>query len=341
MYLLMKRLRRFIFYNIIFEHANTGASMPVMNYKTARSAVCCCLLLLSCIARGQNEQHMFWALNKCTLLLRQLTITATGAYSLRKLNCTYTGPAIQVRKSSSGATQNIGFNPFGDLDTVSLKSFIGSDNGSIAIWYDQSGNGRNAIQTLSINQPLIVSAGVLVTANVGRTPALLFSGNQWLDCGTSVQAMTNLGADGSVFSILTASAGTQCHFGAFTLTDRWSAHINWSDNNIYFDPGDCCGTTRVIYANSSSVGLWRQYSLIRYPNSSVIRLSGAVAATTTGILATTRCTSTANFLIGAANASLLSPMTGKMCEFIMFSSGVSGANLAAIESNQKLYWKTL
>lgn len=310
------------------------------------------LLLFSVkIAVAQNEQMMFWALNKCPLLLKQITTTPTGAYSLRKLSCAYTGYAIRVRNSSSGATKDIGFIANGDLDTATLKSFIGSNSGTVNIWYDQSGNGRNATQSTAANQPQIVNAGVLITSNVKRVPSILFSGNQWLDCGTSVQTMTNLGADGSVFIIETASTNTQTQFGTVTTTgtlpspDRWATHINWSDDNLYFDAGNCCAATndRVVVYNGANVGLWRQYSLVREPTTSSIRISGTTVASTTGFPSTVRCTTTTNFWIGAPNGwtvNSMSPMTGKMCEFIIFSSGLTGANLTAIESNQKVYWAT-
>ena len=100
----------------------------------------------------QGPQQMFWALNKCPFLLRQISTNPFSAYSLRKLNCTYTGFAIRVRNSSSGATQDIGFNS--NLYTVSLKSFFGSNNGTIVRWYDQSGNSRTASQGVLVSHQM-------------------------------------------------------------------------------------------------------------------------------------------------------------------------------------------
>jgi hypothetical protein len=50
---------------------------------------------------------------------------AAAAYSLRLLDSTYTGSAIRVRRSSDNTEQDIGFNVFGELDTVSLTAFAG------------------------------------------------------------------------------------------------------------------------------------------------------------------------------------------------------------------------
>lgn len=87
------------------------------------------------------------------------------AYSLRKINATYTGDAIAVRRSSDNTSQNIGFDANGDLDTTSLLSFVGANNGFVTTWYDQSGNGRNATQVTQSNQPSIVLSGSLLTLN--------------------------------------------------------------------------------------------------------------------------------------------------------------------------------
>lgn len=90
---------------------------------------------------------------------------AAGAWSLRKLDSTYSGNCIKVRRSSDNTEQNIGFIGQGYLDTVSLKSFVGSGSGYVTTWYDQSGNSRNLTQTTAANQPRIVDAGTVFRYN--------------------------------------------------------------------------------------------------------------------------------------------------------------------------------
>jgi hypothetical protein len=99
------------------------------------------------------------------LLLLDLYPNATVAYSVRRLSSTYTGNLIRVRRSSDNTEQNIGYNSSNVLDTTALLSFVGVGNGFITTWYDQSGNANNATQTTALNQPLIVSAGSLLTVN--------------------------------------------------------------------------------------------------------------------------------------------------------------------------------
>jgi hypothetical protein len=104
----------------------------------------------------------------------------------------YTGNSIRVRRSSDNAEQNIGFTAGGDLDTTSLTGFItGSTNGFVTTWYDQSGNGNNAVQTSATSQPIIVSGGTILTLSgtgVSR-PVLRFDGtNDWMDLTSIVNS---------------------------------------------------------------------------------------------------------------------------------------------------------
>jgi hypothetical protein len=90
---------------------------------------------------------------------------AAVAYSLRKLSSTYSGSSIRVRRSSDNTEMNIGFNSDGSLNTSALLTFVGSGNGFVTTWYDQSGNNINANQTVAASQPLIVNSGVLNVVN--------------------------------------------------------------------------------------------------------------------------------------------------------------------------------
>lgn len=103
------------------------------------------------------------------------TYSSEGGYSMRKISSTATN-CIRVRRSSDNAEQNIGF-VGNDLDTTSLLSFVGANDGFVTTWYDQSGNGRDAVTGFAIVQPRIVNAGVLETKNT--KPAIYFN-DKWL-----------------------------------------------------------------------------------------------------------------------------------------------------------------
>ena len=121
-------------------------------------------------------------------LLLDLYPSAAAAYSLRKLRTAYTGSAVRVRASTSGAEGDVSFdvnNTISASSTVTVTAVgtsglsIGqqvtfstfwnaggsNQNVFVTIWYDQSGNARNAAQTTQASQPQIVSSGVVVLEN--------------------------------------------------------------------------------------------------------------------------------------------------------------------------------
>jgi hypothetical protein len=108
------------------------------------------------------------------------------AYDFRALRAAYSGNNIRARESSGSTEQNIGF-ASGVLDSSSLLTFTGSNDGLVPIEYDQSTNGNNLTQTTASNQLEIVDAGALVTSNSlaatqgssstgGQTSSIAFSG---------------------------------------------------------------------------------------------------------------------------------------------------------------------
>jgi hypothetical protein len=118
-----------------------------------------------------------WAYLRKRLLQLPLlldNISSAACYSLRKLRTAYTGPAIRVRRSSDNAELDIGFTSTGGLDIDTLLAFVGTGNGFVTTWYDQSGNGRDATMTTATLQPQIVSNGVILT-HQGK-PTLSFDG---------------------------------------------------------------------------------------------------------------------------------------------------------------------
>ena len=107
--------------------------------------------------------------------LSAMSTTVDVVYSLRKMSCLYVGSAIRVRSSAAGTpTMDIGFTSAGDLDTATLKTFVGANSAYITTWYDQSLNAYHATQTITASQPRIINAGVIDRQN-GR-PAFSFDG---------------------------------------------------------------------------------------------------------------------------------------------------------------------
>jgi hypothetical protein len=108
-----------------------------------------------------------------TNLFLDLYPSATIALSLRKLRTSYNGNCLRVRRSNDNTEQDIGFvNNY--LDSASMKTFVGANNGFVVTWYDQSGNGSNVTQATAASQPRIINAGVI--DKMGNKPSIYFNG---------------------------------------------------------------------------------------------------------------------------------------------------------------------
>ena len=132
---------------------------------------------------------------------------ASVAYGMRLLSSSYTGSSIQVRRSSDNTTLDIGFTASGDLDTVSLKAFTGTGNAFVTTWYDQSGNtpSRNLTQTTAINQPSIISGGVISRQHA--RPSIKFTNAPAFNSLNLSTNMTTVGHVSVVFQMPAGSDG--------------------------------------------------------------------------------------------------------------------------------------
>jgi hypothetical protein len=177
-------------------------------------------------------------------------------YSVRKLIAGYSGNCIRVRRSNDNTEQNIGFYK-DELDTASLLSFVGSNNGFVTTWYDQSGNGNNLTQSTASEQPQIVSSGVLYYINSKPT---IFSAGKLLSftLGTNITSSSVLIA--SVYnlpivatnygSIFTKSIGT-------TLSYNVSGNIRKSKATNFVSGG-------FNVPMESSAGLVQNFNVMNY-----------------------------------------------------------------------------
>ena len=178
---------------------------------------------------------------------------AAAAYSLRKLNSTYGGSAIRVRRSSDNTEMNIGFDSDGNLDTYSLSAFVGSGNGFVTTWYDQSGNDRNATQTTAANQPSIVSSGIVI--NLNNKSSISFNGSQFM---STTQNVVSAGSGGySVFGLGRPQSTPNCLFyigipsgnNGIGLNNNYGTPRHYWFGNDY-DSGQTFANTNSIFVAS-------------------------------------------------------------------------------------------
>ena len=103
---------------------------------------------------------------------------ALGAYSLRKLNPNYSGPAVKIRRTSDNAEADVAFDSNGEvsensvvtitnfpISPTTLGLFINVNPVTVVKLYDQSLNNNHFTQLTNSRQPIIADAGNLVTSN--------------------------------------------------------------------------------------------------------------------------------------------------------------------------------
>jgi hypothetical protein len=104
-------------------------------------------------------------LNSVGESITQIAPDPAAAYSLRSL----TGgdpKVVRVRRDTSGGAGDNDEQDFtaSGISSGALVDFVGSGNdGFVETWYDQSGNGNDAVQATAAEQPKIVDAGSLIT----------------------------------------------------------------------------------------------------------------------------------------------------------------------------------
>jgi hypothetical protein len=196
---------------------------------------------------------------------------AAAAYSLRKLDKDYTGNAIRVRRSNDNTEQDIGFTSAGDLDTASLKTFVGANSGFVTTWYDQSGNARNATQATAANQPRVVNAGTVERVNT--KPSIFLDGSNDFFAFTSTRTSANdvyyvINTTDNSFAIHTndntglygylatqssANAGLYQNYGTPTLYVNNTLRTPTNRGDIYTYYNGITSLTSIINANLNNL----------------------------------------------------------------------------------------
>lgn len=131
---------------------------------------------------------------------------ASAAYSFRLLSSSYSGKALRILRTSDNATADIGFTANGDLDTAALKTFVGTANGLVNIWYDQSGHTLDLTQATQANQPVLVNAGTINRENNQPFVRFYGSGTAYNSLNLSA-AMTTVGHVSAVMLLMSTGDG--------------------------------------------------------------------------------------------------------------------------------------
>jgi uncharacterized protein YjdB len=252
-----------------------------------------------------------------TITLQNNSLITTQAimlgYSLRKLLGQYTGNAVRVRRSSDNAETNIGFTATGDFDEAALKTFAGSGNAFVTIWYDQSGSGKNMVQTNTGWQPQILFSGSLKYIN--SRPTIDFNGNK-----------------GLVYNVSTKMASA-------TVVIK-SEYTYWPMYHAILDGGGRIGGllengNTNFHSNQYGTALWKNGTSIA-TNSSLAPTNQPMVVSFTSQLAAGNGNASGlcigNYDLGGGGGAIL------QTEAIAFATTVSAADRQTVEINQGTYY---
>jgi hypothetical protein len=213
---------------------------------------------------------------------------AAAAYSLRKLDKDYTGSAIRVRRSNDNSEQNIGFTSSGDLDTASLKTFVGANSGFVTTFYNQADSAgvfgtKNATNSTAAQQPRIVNAGTVERQN-GK-PAIVFSSNSQsiaytntksssvdfynvfnIESNTGILFYSTTGDAYSYVWQINSSSSLYVRFGTPSLFINAISRNPANRGQVYtfYNIGQIL--TSIINANLSTAGVWDGVRIGGYPS---------------------------------------------------------------------------
>lgn len=261
-------------------------------------------------------------------LFKQYNLPAI-CYSIRKLNYSYTGPAIRVRREGDNAELDIYYTQNNELNIAVLLEFIGGSNGFVTTWYDQSGNGRHLSNPTFVRQPKIVNMGNLITNN-GK-PAIYFDGTDdhlYRDVSPGIDPLQDfcvcLVFTPSLFadnrSVFQATVNSSNRFAIGLATSNTQVAVYHSKSNSIFtrSKSGVTATTNLVYVNSYLE----------------VYLNNVLGTGTT----TTVTNSTPTINIGGSRAqSLFTFMTGSIQELIMIQ-GKSAQQQINLQNNINSYY---
>jgi hypothetical protein len=298
------------------------------------------------------------------LLLDQYS-GAAGAYSLRKLRTAYTANAIRVRRSNDNTEQDIGFTSAGDLDTASLKTFVGANSGFVTTWYNQGDSASlDLTQATAANQPRIVNAGTIERRNT--KPSIFFDGSNDRLAQSGLNAriimqFLNAPNKAAIFAV-NQSGITSNPNNLQVLIDNTNISTNDIGYSLFFDDRSASSrnnniwsfvTRNVINTNVSSnisnndsytpnqlnliSNLLDNSNVTASERNKIYINNGAEIALSTNTSTAVNGYGTENLAIGTRAKATSNFMTGYFSEILFYNSDQS-SNRTAIQNNINSYY---
>ena len=269
-------------------------------------------------------------------------------YSVRKLRNAYTGYCMQVKRSSDSAVTDVGFDSNGNLDTGSITTFVGANNGFVNVWYDQSGNGLNLTpDSTTGNGFFIVSSGTLRTLN-GKAAPYTPRGNEYNLGNNSISITSN---NIQWTDVSGCDDDTQAY-------NRYARVVSMKNSGNALDYDNCNGIINfysgfapfsrnvIIYQNNTFTNTSRGYSLdtqyINFDYKNGVTIGGNTNGGNNAT-ATSACSGNLNITQLRLGNDYQTPgdsnLTGWIQEVILWPTYTSG-NQSGIVTNTNTYFGT-
>lgn len=272
------------------------------------------------------------AVGPTSLLLDSLSVGAVAAYSTRKLRTAYAGPSLQVIRDSDSTTLDIGF-VGGQLDTTSLLAFCSTTgvHAYINIWYDQSGNGNNALPGTG---PAIAAGGAMY-ANLNGHAALPFGETSPSDILTTTlslsEPLTYVLASQLRAAPASGSSATLISGGDGSTRELEIGVYNGPPYNWYLYDG-----TNFPLSGTPDLNAHEVLAIFNGASSSLNIDNASVWSGTLATGVTAPALYIGAFWLGYAG----SPSNTNIGEVIVFNSALSGGDQTLIHTNYQTQWGT-
>lgn len=277
------------------------------------------IILISLFGVGVNGQANYRSNISTVKNLVMDSYPADAGYSVFKIRKVYSGACVQVQKADSSRADIRFLNNM--LDTAQLRAFAAGADVRVRTFYDQSGNGRNAIQLSYAAMPVIATAGVVSLYN--NRPCIVFTAansNKLVFQGYN--NTTQMQGVFTVYSRLTSGA-----LGGVVRSGTTDYSVTFSNATVLnYRHRAVSAVSAATYTQLQSI-VTSFYNLSKpfmYLNKSLVDS----AATTTGLTFTN-----GTIEIGSRGTSNL--LTGQIQTVLVYQNDVT-ANRAAIENALEL-----